>query len=218
MAERKKRPIHITPVGRAVWPKLTRPETKFDADGVYSVKLALPEHSEEAVALINLIEEAMDEALAEGKAKAKGKKVKQADPPYTEEIDRDSEQPTGNLLFSFKMRASGTRKDGTPWTRRPNLYDAHRQPIRPEDVDIWNGTRLRVAYTTEPFYVPALGAGVSLRLQAAQIIELVSGGERDAASYGFEDEEDGYSAPTKAADTALDEERLDEDASAEADF
>lgn len=80
-----------------------------------------------------------------------------------------------------------------------------------------------MAYTAEPFFVAALGAGVSLRLQAVQIIELVQGGERTAASYGFEDEE-GYTAEPEDLPFSTDSASSspapseNEDALAEADF
>ena len=193
MPERRKRPILVSPVGTALWPKLTEPETKFDPDGVYSVRLSLPEGSPEAEQIIAAVNEAREEALDMAKEQGKRGRIKEADPPYAQEYEKDSDTPTGNLLFNFKMKASGTTREGRVWNRRPNIFDAHRNPIKPEDIDIWSGTKLRVAYTADPFFVAALGAGVSLRLQAVQILELVQGGERTAASYGFEDEE-GYTA------------------------
>ena len=42
-------------------------------------------------------------------------------------------------------------------------------------------------------------AGISLRLQAAQIINLVGPGQRDAASFGFGGQ-DGYVAPESSDD------------------
>lgn len=222
---RRKRPILVSPIGTALWPKLTEPETKFDPDGVYSVRLSLPEGSPEAEQLITVINEAREEALNMAKEQGKRGKIKEADPPYMQEYEKDSDTPTGNLLFNFKMKASGTSRDGRAWSRRPNLFDAHRNPIKPEDIDIWSGTRLRVAYTADPFFVPALGAGVSLRLQAAQIIELVQGGERTAESYGFGEEEgytaaedDPFAASSESATSPSPAPSENEDALAEADF
>lgn len=48
-----------------------------------------------------------------------------------------------------------------------------------------------MAYTLEAFST-ALGIGCSCRLEAVQIIKLVSGGQKDAAGYGFGAEDSGF--------------------------
>ena len=63
------------------------------------------------------------------------------------------------------------------------------------DVEsIWGGSVLRISADLIPFYVAAVGAGVSLRLKAVQIIDLKTGGGAGAESYGFEATK-GYVAP-----------------------
>lgn len=47
------------------------------------------------------------------------------------------------------------------------------------------------------------GAGISLRLKAVQVINLVAGGGGTGESYGF-GEEDGYVAPKAATNEAVD--------------
>lgn len=60
--------------------------------------------------------------------------------------------------------------------------------------DIWSGTTAIVAGELRPFSMP-IGVGISLRLNAAQIIELASGGgSKSAAGYGFGAHEGGFSA------------------------
>lgn len=189
MAEaRKKYPTRTTPAGVAKYPKLNKPDTKFKEEGEYSVTLLLSE--DKAQAVVEAIHEAHQEAKEEGRKKAKGKKVKEADLPFFEVVD-DQGNETGEIGFKFKTKASGTRKDGSRWTRRPALFDSMGQAVNPAQVEIWGGSILKVAYTAEPFYVPALGAGVTLRLQAVQVLKLVSGGQREAKDYGF-GEEEGY--------------------------
>ena len=34
-----KLPMNVTPVGTAAWPWLNTPDTRYDADGVYQVKM-----------------------------------------------------------------------------------------------------------------------------------------------------------------------------------
>ena len=50
--------------------------------------------------------------------------------------------------------------------------------------------------TSFPYYVAAVGAGVSLRLKAVQIIDLKTGGGADASAYGFSATE-GFTAPDR---------------------
>lgn len=38
----QKLPLLKTPAGNAIWPKLTKPDTKFNAEGEYTTKLAIP--------------------------------------------------------------------------------------------------------------------------------------------------------------------------------
>lgn len=200
MADKKER--MITPVGRAIYPKLNEPDTKFKEEGEYTVNLALS--GDDAQSMIEVIEEAKKEALAMAKKKIKGKKKpKEADLPYFEVLDED-ENETGEIAFKFKMKASGvSKKTGKRWERRPPIFDAKTNKIDPEKTMIWGGTMMKVSYTVSPYYVPALGAGVSLRLEGVQVIELVSGGGASASDLGF-GEEDGYE--TEASASGFDEE------------
>lgn len=180
-----------TPIGIAVFPRLTTPDTKFEADGVYSLKLKLTE--EAAAPLIelidNMIEEEFKAALAEAKPAQKAR-MKKADPSYSREYDTEG-NPTGYILFNFKMKASGiSKKTGKQWTRKPVIFDSKGRPITDPAFNIWGGSRVRVGYELKPF-TSNVGSGVSHRLEAVQIIELHDGNSKDAAAYGF-DAVDGY--------------------------
>ena len=71
---------------------------------------------------------------------------------------------------------------------RPSIFDAKCNPLT--DVKVGAGTEGKVAFTILPFYATLIAAGVSLRLEAVQIIKLVEPpGERTAASYGFIEEQ-----------------------------
>lgn len=189
--------LSVTKKGKAVFPHLHAPDTKFDKGGSYTIKLEMP--LEDGQELVEVIDKAFAAKLEETQAeyasdsKKKGKKVKEADLPYL--IDEEA----GTVRFSFKMNATGERKDGTKYTQAPALFDSKGQPI-PKGTRVGGGSVCRVSYEMNPFHVPALGVGVSLRLKAVQIIELREGG-RDASGFGFEAEEEGYSA-TEAADEA----------------
>jgi hypothetical protein len=64
----------------------------------------------------------------------------------------------------------------------------------PSSVSIWGGTKGKIAYTLRPYYVPALGAGVTAQLKAVQILELVEGGSKQLDLF---DKEDGYVSQEK---------------------
>lgn len=197
-----KNDLIVSPAGRALYPKLTEPDTKFKEAGEYSVKLILPEA--DAMPLLAKCREMQQQAVEEELEKQIAKnpkmnpekireKIKLADLPVKPHEDPETGEETGDYVVTFKMTASGvSRKTGKEWTRRPALFDAKGKPVKnPDKLQIWSGSVLKVAYNADPFCT-AIGAGVSLRLEAVQIIELVSGGQRDAAGYGF-GEEDGYS-------------------------
>ncbi len=193
----------ISPAGRALYPKLHEPDTKFKKDGEYSVKLLLTEA--DAKPLLEMCEKLRQQAFDDEVAKVKAEKPKMSLDKIKEKIDiaelpiKPYEDPetgeeTGEYQINFKMLASGvSKKTGKPWSRRPAIFDSRNQPVNPAKVHIWGGSVLKIAYSVEPFCTPALGAGVSVRLEAVQIIELVSGGQRSAEGYGFGAQEGGYS-------------------------
>lgn len=186
--------------GTFVYPKVNKPDTKFKNEGQYQVRLRVP--AEQAQPVMDRIDALAQEALAETKATLieQGKKVQAAklslakDKPYRPALDDDGNE-TGEIEFNFKMTASGVDKDGRSWTRAPKFFSASGKELKGEDIpQVWGGTVGRVSGTFNPFCT-AIGAGVSLRLGAIQIIELVTGGGGgDAASMGF-GAEDGYEPP-----------------------
>lgn len=194
--------IFRTPAGRAVYPKLTEPDTKFKENGEYSVQLLLTEA--EAQPIVAQCEAVRQQAFDEQLEKLKAEKPKMAEAKLRETIKLadlpikryeapETGEETEFYRVNFKMAAAGTsKKTGKPWTRHPQLFDARNNPISSDGIQIWSGSVLKVAYSLVPFFTKLVGAGASLRLEAVQIIELVSGGARDAAGYGFEAQEDGY--------------------------
>lgn len=198
---KEKRQKFITPAGTFKFPALTKPDfgnEKFpQPNGVYKVVLILSRA--EAQVLIDKLQPLYDEAVEKGqeefgKLKVETRKKLKSiteNPLFSEVYDKETEEPTGDVEFSFKMVASGTNKKGEAWSRKPDLFDAKGKPLK-GDVAIWGGTKGKVCFTTNAYFIPATGAvGLSLKLEAAQVIELVSSGSRSASSYGF-GEEEGY--------------------------
>lgn len=199
MSDKKtKLPSFTSPKGIFVWPRLSEPDTKYKAEGLYSVKLRLDES--EAKALINKLQPIFDQSVEDGKEKYAAlpvktrkekdfKTVKYFSPVY----DEETEEETGEVEFNFKMTASGvSKKTGKKWERAPRIFDA-KGIVMKNIPSIWGGTTGKVAFEVMPFFNAAqCEAGLSLRLDAVQIIELVSGGGKSASAYGFGAEDGGY--------------------------
>jgi hypothetical protein len=213
--KRIKAPSGVTFKGIFKWPKLNEPDYGTDEypkpDGEFSLKLIGKIDDPDVQAFIAKWQPMHDAAIKTAEAEFKKLKVETrkklknvtVNPLYTEIYDEETEQPTGEVEIKFAMRYSGTYKKGPKagkkWYRRPDIFDARGNKMKPAP-SIWGGTVGRVAFEVglnkemEPgYFIPATGAaGLTLRLQAVRVIELVSAGSKDASAYGFDDEEDGY--------------------------
>jgi hypothetical protein len=225
MSTEKKKPVIITsPKGVAVYPHLTAPDTKYDAEGVYHTKLAFDPSDTESAKYLARLQKEHDTALA-GFRKAEPAKVKKAtvNAIISDELDRETGDETGRKIVNYKMYATGKGKDGTPFTRKPILYDAAGKPItRP--VKIGNQSILKIAHTLSP-YMNGKNVGITLYLSAVQIIKLVEfgGGSRAASEYGFgaEEGDDVYSFGNETSSEETDAEETDaegDDAEESSDF
>ena len=171
----------VSVVGEAVYPHLTKPDVRFNEYGEYKVTLKIAK--QDASAMVKLFDQACEDSLASAEKEAKGKKIKSAPKPYKLEGD--------NVFFKYKMRASGiNKKTNEKFSQRPALFDAKKNPI-PASQSIWGGSLMKVAYQLIPYNSPAIGAGVSARLKAAQIIKLVEGKDQNVFK-----EEDGFQTTT----------------------
>ena len=209
MSDKKKRPEKIiTPKGVFVYPWVNKPDTKWKQEGEYRVTLKL--EKEAARDLVKKLKPLYEDAIAKAKAnpKKKNKKVKVQDAPWSMETDDDGNE-TGFVLFKFKRRASGVKKDGTPWAIKPDLFDAKGNPL-PASAQVFGGTIGKVSFTAEA-YDTAIGAGISLRLEGAQVIKLVEGQGRNASAYGFGDESDDDDADEVESDDDSDDDGSDDE-------
>lgn len=182
-----KQPSFVTPAGVAQYPRLNVPDTKFNTEGTYSVKLSFS--GDEAQELSAFLDNKLQESIAEAKQNNPNKKIKEADAPY-------SWDDNGTLTVSFKMKASGVTKEGKPWNRKPALFDAKGKPLD-ATVMVGGGSKLIVNYTPAAFYTAMIGAGLSMRLEAVQVIELKEGGGQSSESFGFK-EQDGFEAAAES--------------------
>jgi len=170
----------VTEIGKAIYPHLNKPDTRFQKEGVYKVTLELSPVN--AKNLLKHIDDGIKLATKDSKSN------KTAQLPYKTDEN-------GNMQFNFKCKASGVSKTGQNWEQKPKVFDSKGTPIS-KDILVWGGTTMKVAYEIIPYSNNMLGSGVSLRLKAVQVHELVSGGGASADSYGFKEEANGYVAET----------------------
>ena len=170
---------NISEIGEAIYPHLNKPDVRFSEAGEYKVTLKVAKS--DATAMLKLYNSAIEDALKLAEQNHKGKGIKNAPKPFTEENDY--------VFFKFKMKATGVnQKTKEKFSQRPQLFDAKKNPI-PLSTIIWGGSKMRVAYNLVPYFTPMLGAGVTARLKAVQVIELVEGKDSNLFS-----KEDGYEA------------------------
>jgi hypothetical protein len=175
---------NISELGESLYPHLNRPDVKFNENGEYKVTLKIP--ADKAKDMIALYEKAIEDSISKAETELKGKKVKVAPKPFSIE--------DGFALFKYKMKATGiNRKTKEPFSQRPLLFDAKKNPLNPSSCNIWGGSKMKIAYVLRSYYSPALGAGVTAQLKAVQIIELVEGKQMDLFA-----KEDGYETKTSA--------------------
>jgi len=119
---------------------------------------------------------------------------------YTQDVD-EAGNPTGNLVFKAKMKALVKSKDGQSWEQKPMVVDAKRTPMQGTAL-IGNGSLVNVAAEPVPYVMAATKqVGVTLRLKAVQVINLVEYGGSTASIF---DEEDGYVTSAVTRDDAAD--------------
>ena len=194
MADKKKPDNITTPVGVAKYPRLNKPETEVNGKALdkprYKVTLVLDESDAGVSELKERLEKLHAEAVAVAEAARKKdpkRKAKQlvVNPTIKPHLNDEGEEVEGK--FEITAKTSAETKDGTPKTVR--MFDAKGKPVK---AKVGGGSRIKLSLTPDG-YDSNLGAGLSLYLNAVQIIELKEFGGGNAGSYGF-GEEEGYTA------------------------
>ena len=173
---------NISEIGEAIYPHLNKPDVRFSEAGEFKVTLKVAKS--DATEMLKSYDKAIEDSLKLAEQNNKGKKIKDAPKPYTEE--------NNFVFFKYKMKATGVnQKTKEKFSQKPQLFDAKKNPI-PLSTIIWGGSKMRVAYNLVSYFTPMLGAGITARLKAVQVIELVEGKDSNL----FE-KEDGYEATPK---------------------
>ena len=162
-----------TAKGIAYYPYISAPDTKFDEQGHYKVNLCLSE--EDAQPVIELIKQSVVEGIKALKKDKPNTEIKQAPLPFSKEVDEDGD-PTGNVIIKFKSKAA----------YKPAVFDSKGNMMT--NSNIYGGSEIKVNGSCAFYHTAMLGAGVSLRLRAVQIIQYVEGAS-GATKFGFEEVE-----------------------------
>lgn len=159
---------YVSPKGSAGYPKLTRPDTKFKAEGEYSTQLVIDMKAAEN--FIAQIKEAFTDEFG-------AKVLPKANWPWTEE--------EGKLTFKFKSK------------NKPKLYDSNGKPIKDDkELNVGSGSTLKVSGAISCRQVSGKYYA-TLYMNHVQIINLVEwGGSPFGKEEGDFEAED--SAETKA--------------------
>lgn len=193
---KKTRKSISTPTGEMKYGHIAKPNTKFNADGEYSVDLILvpgqPGVDEFVERLSKMAEECKAEILADPQNASKKGAISKYNlhSPLSKELDKDGNE-TGNWLLKVKQKARVKKKDGTFIEKSINVFDAKLKKLT--NPKIGRGSTLKVSFTPVPFVMHATkNVGMTTWFEAVQVINLVEWtGGGDAASYGF-GEEEGY--------------------------
>ena len=202
--------------GKSLWAKVFEPDTRFNDDGEYSTQVVMPEADAAQVCeqLEALIDEEYNKIVKE-KPQLKATLSKRA---VTEpDTDQDG-NATGNVVFKTKLKAKIRSKSGQVYNQKVNVVDAKRTPMTGDQL-VGNGSVVKVAVEPVTYYMASSKqVGVSLRLKAMQIIDLVERGTPSTSS--IFDEEVGFVAKAIEKDNSavFDDADTEGKASDEGDF
>lgn len=195
-----KNPTYVTPAGIARFPALNEPDPGQEDWGDYTPRYKTDLIFEtEPSKLIKQIGEGIAAAEAEANKKGaakKGRKVtpSRANEPYFPEVDEEGEE-TGRIVARFSAKSEYKNKQGKTVPITIGLFDAKKGPVTEA---IGMGSTIKVAYKVIPWVNPKLEYGVSLRLQAVQVLDLVApGGGADASVF---DDEEGFESSGASTD------------------
>jgi hypothetical protein len=178
--------------GVAQYSYLSEPDTKWNDEGVYTITLRLPKDGEGAT-LKKSLDKILSDQVKEVTA-TNGKKPKILGLPVREGVADDGSEV---LDFKFKMKPSFKSKTGERIEQRPKVFDSG---LKPMTEQVGRGSTVKVNYMPAG-YSTSLGTGVTLRLYAVQVIDLVApGGGSDA----FSVEEGGFTTAPEATNGSLD--------------
>ncbi len=158
-----------TPAGKAVYPYLQVPDTKFNDDGLYNVKLHVSE--EDYNGFKEKIDELFEEALKAEQQRQGKKKISMAPSSPLRITDE------GDHEIYAKQEAKKMTKSKGLLQFSVASFNATGAKIKMPAIA--GGSILKLAVVPNFWFVPSQGFGYTLRLRAVQIIDLI---ERETAA------------------------------------
>lgn len=177
----------FTPVGPCKWAKVFEPQDPLEAgkSREWSIQLVLDPQEHKTMDFLTQLDDLFKEI--NGKAKVARDGI-----PYKEEVDKDTNEPTGLVTIKFKRKETSNKGNLIP---PPLVIDSKRNPWD-EDTLIGNGSKVKIKFSAYGWdAVTGTGRGLSLWLEALQVVDLVPYEARDMAE-GFDEVEGGYVADT----------------------
>lgn len=209
MARNTKRPKFTSPVATLGWPAaIDVPDTHFSDEknendkGDFKARIVMDKDSPECKKFLAELEALYEQGYQEACTANNKKSLKTDDDsrPWAEEKDRDTDEPTGNMVFRFKLKARVEKKDGTFFDQRPKVFGSDAKLLS-NVPPIGPGSKVQIAGQVHCWFTSKFG--MTLWLEGVKLVELVeknSGGT--AADYGFEAEEGGYTEEGASAEAA----------------
>jgi len=189
MADKNKKRTFVklmTPVGRAAYAWLSKPDAKFNPDKPsYKLTLILDE-GPEADALEKKIIEAGKQAAEKDGVKLKknfGIPIKRYD---DDDEDKRKDEFKDKVRFSFKS------------PKKPLQVDSKKNPL-PASIFVASGDDVRASISVAAWSSP-LGSGLSVYLNGVQLVAKNSTG--GGSSDDFDEIEDGYVASSNEGESA----------------
>ena len=172
--------------GKSLWAKVFEPDTRFVDDGEYSTSVIVPEA--EAAEVCEQLESLIDDEYNKVVKEKPQLKATLSKRPVTEpDYDQDGND-TGNVVFKTKLKAKIRGKNGQVYSQKVNVVDAKRNPMSGDQL-VGNGSLVKVAVEPVTYVMQSTKqVGVSLRLKAMQVIDLVEHGSSSTDSI-FQEEE-----------------------------
>ena len=173
--------VITTPKGKAVWPRIDTPDTKFDEDGFYICKLHVSEGDFKAFEA--LVKPKLDAAYKEECSRQGKDKIRMAaSSPLRINDEGDHE------IYAKQKAKVHTKSKGT---LEFTIAAVDSQGKKIDMPKIGSGSTLKMAVEVNTWFVPSQGFGYTLRLRAVQVLDLIEYGGGDS-SFGFGAEADGY--------------------------
>lgn len=185
--------------GKSLWTKVFEPDTRFVPEGEYSTQVVVPEEEAANVCeqLESIAKAKFDEAV---KDNPKLKNVLSIRSPVEPEYDEAGNE-TGNVIFKTKLKARIKSRSGETYSQAVSVVDAKKTPMDGSQM-VGNGSTIKVAVEPVPYLMQSTKqVGVSLRLKAMQVINLVEYGAPTADIF---EEEEGFVAKAVAKDNSAD--------------